>query len=431
LTDYDVDKLYQLKGEIIRRGVKAITGFDMPVFPKRRFPAWRGARGTPQGRTVSTRAGLPPAFPRALQLNSPRRQASRPAVELGFQPGGMGRQNMSSLDMRETTPVAGDFCGRLEAALDGSQDGCRPEPARLPASILPERGLSAWIVAQRPPRAASDPFKPHAFFQETERGSSGRIVGSAVILLTNKECPWRCLMCDLWRHSLTRTVPLGAIPQQIDYALARLGARPEQLKLYNSGSFFDPGAIPPADYAAIARCVSFAGHVVVESHPRLVGDQARAFHDLLSGTLEVAMGLETVHPQVLPKLNKHCQPAHFARAAEFLLRAGIAVRAFVLVKPPFMSEAEGLEWAVKSARFAFDCGAAGGIAHPHSLRQRRFGPAAGVGRVHAAAPRHPGGSAGTGLEPACGKGLCGHLEPAGVFPPAPPAWSRDGSGCTP
>jgi asparagine synthase (glutamine-hydrolysing) len=37
LTNYDVPALYSLKGEIVRRGVKAITGFDMPVFPKRRF----------------------------------------------------------------------------------------------------------------------------------------------------------------------------------------------------------------------------------------------------------------------------------------------------------------------------------------------------------------------------------------------------------
>lgn len=37
LTNYDVERLYQLKGEIVSRGVKAITGFDMPVFPKRRF----------------------------------------------------------------------------------------------------------------------------------------------------------------------------------------------------------------------------------------------------------------------------------------------------------------------------------------------------------------------------------------------------------
>ena len=37
LTDYSVEKLYALKGEIVWRGVKAITGIDMPVFEKRRF----------------------------------------------------------------------------------------------------------------------------------------------------------------------------------------------------------------------------------------------------------------------------------------------------------------------------------------------------------------------------------------------------------
>jgi asparagine synthase (glutamine-hydrolysing) len=37
LTQYDVPALYALKGEIVGRGVKALTGFDMPLFPKRRF----------------------------------------------------------------------------------------------------------------------------------------------------------------------------------------------------------------------------------------------------------------------------------------------------------------------------------------------------------------------------------------------------------
>ena len=37
LTSYDEATLYSLKGEIVRRGVRAITGFEMPVFPKRRF----------------------------------------------------------------------------------------------------------------------------------------------------------------------------------------------------------------------------------------------------------------------------------------------------------------------------------------------------------------------------------------------------------
>jgi asparagine synthase (glutamine-hydrolysing) len=37
LTGYDTASLYAVKGEIVRRGVKAVLGVDMPVFPKRRF----------------------------------------------------------------------------------------------------------------------------------------------------------------------------------------------------------------------------------------------------------------------------------------------------------------------------------------------------------------------------------------------------------
>jgi asparagine synthase (glutamine-hydrolysing) len=37
LTDMSVEKLYALKGEIVSRGVKAVTGLDLPVFAKRRF----------------------------------------------------------------------------------------------------------------------------------------------------------------------------------------------------------------------------------------------------------------------------------------------------------------------------------------------------------------------------------------------------------
>lgn len=37
MTDWDHEKLYNLKGNIVSAGVKAITGLDMPVFPKRRF----------------------------------------------------------------------------------------------------------------------------------------------------------------------------------------------------------------------------------------------------------------------------------------------------------------------------------------------------------------------------------------------------------
>ena len=224
------------------------------------------------------------------------------------------------------------------------------------SSIYPERNRSAWILAQRPPGMAVDPFIPRGFFVEQELSASHRLRNSAVILLTSRECPWRCLMCDLWKHTLPHSVPPGAIPIQIESALSRLSVRPEQVKLYNSGSFFDTAAIPAADYAAIASKVSGATHVVVESHPRLVGERALKFKDLLAPTLEVAMGLETAHPDVLSRLNKQLSLSAFAKAVGFLRRHEIAVRAFVLLKPPFLHEAEALEWAVKSADFAFAAG---------------------------------------------------------------------------
>lgn len=37
LTDWQHDRLYDLKGRVVSAGVKAVTGLEMPVFPKRRF----------------------------------------------------------------------------------------------------------------------------------------------------------------------------------------------------------------------------------------------------------------------------------------------------------------------------------------------------------------------------------------------------------
>jgi len=201
-----------------------------------------------------------------------------------------------------------------------------------------------------------DPTRPWKFLAEEERSSVGEIALVSTLFLTNRECPWRCVMCDLWQNTLTETVPLGAIPSQIDYALARLPAA-RVIKLYNSGSFFDPRAIPVADYPAIARLLARFERVIVESHPALIGDNCFRFRDLISGRLEVAMGLETVHPEVLPKLNKGMTLEQFSSAATILLRDGIDLRVFILVKPPSLNESEAVYWAERSLDFAVSCGA--------------------------------------------------------------------------
>jgi radical SAM enzyme (TIGR01210 family) len=163
-------------------------------------------------------------------------------------------------------------------------------------------------------------------------------------------------MCDLWKNTLTQSVPAGAIPEQIGYALAQL-PEARQIKLYNSGSFFDERAIPRKDYGAISRCVGMFERTIVECHPALVAKNCLSFRDLIPNQLEVAMGLETVHPEVLERLNKQMTLDQFARSAEFLRKNHIDLRVFILVQPPFMPPDESLRWAQLSLDFAFDCGA--------------------------------------------------------------------------
>jgi archaeosine synthase beta-subunit len=213
-----------------------------------------------------------------------------------------------------------------------------------------------WILNQRPQRNVLDPHRPYVFHVERERVASGELIPIATVFLTNRECPWRCLMCDLWRNTLTASVPIGAIPEQIEFALSCLPAA-QQIKLYNSGSFFDVHAIPPADYEAIASRVKPFQRVIVESHPSLIGDRCLRFRDLLDGQLEVAMGLETVHPVALKRLNKRMTTEQFAKAAEYLRRNGIDLRVFILVQPPFIDAEDVFYWAQRSLDFAFDCGA--------------------------------------------------------------------------
>jgi radical SAM enzyme (TIGR01210 family) len=168
------------------------------------------------------------------------------------------------------------------------------------------------------------------------------------------------VFCDLWKQTLDRPTPQGALPHQIRQALASVhGTPPARVKLYNASNFFEPRAVPPDDLRAIASlCADFAA-VTVECHPRLVlgGDACARFAGELRGRLEVAMGLETVHPDAAARLDKQMTVGDFDAACARLSSHGIGIRAFVLLGAPFVPAAEAVSWTVRSAEHALAHGA--------------------------------------------------------------------------
>jgi uncharacterized Fe-S cluster-containing MiaB family protein len=115
--------------------------------------------------------------------------------------------------------------------------------------------------------------------------------------------------------------------------------------------------VPPEDVPHIAAlAASFAG-VTVESHASTIGPQTSALARQISGRLEVAIGLETIHPIASTHLNKRLDLAGFERAAGYLADNGMDLRTFVLVGAPYVPAAESVEWATRTVEYAARCGA--------------------------------------------------------------------------
>ena len=212
-----------------------------------------------------------------------------------------------------------------------------------------------WVRSHRAPKNPVENQRPYGVFVEEERNAQGEIEKVATVFLTNKECPFQCLMCDLWKNTTDEAVQPGDIPAQIAWALSKF-PKVKTIKLYNSGNFFDVNAIPLKDHEAIAEMLKGFNKVIVENHPKLINANTFRFQRMLTPTLEIAMGLETSNPEVLQKLNKKMTLADFEQAVGKLNEHNIPTRTFILLKPPFLDEPAGILWAKRSIEFAFNAG---------------------------------------------------------------------------
>ena len=215
------------------------------------------------------------------------------------------------------------------------------------------------IRSHRPPKPNVDPFAAHGSLLEAERRPGGAIEQALTIFLSGAECPFTCSFCDLWQWTIDGPTPRGALTKQLESVLQSLsGPRPDRLKLYNASNFFDARAVPPDDVPLIAALAAPFAAVTVESHVNTIGPRTLAFARQVTGRLEVAVGLETIHPVAASMINKRLDLSRFDAAARLLSDNGIDLRVFVLLGAPHVPADETIAWTVRTVEYAVARGAA-------------------------------------------------------------------------
>ena len=194
----------------------------------------------------------------------------------------------------------------------------------------------------------------------------GRIYKRKKIVLAAQGCTAAtCTMCPIPNeafYGLRRVVTAEDFVQQFYTAFSADTIDSYQLiSVYNSGNWFANREIPPlarqSIYQAIA-CSQCEG-VMVESLPQFVTPQLmeEARNHLSDKRLIVAIGLQSADDTVRNVcVNTTCTKEQFERASHLLWQYGYTARAYLMVKPPFLTEREAVTDTVESIRYVAELG---------------------------------------------------------------------------
>ena len=184
----------------------------------------------------------------------------------------------------------------------------------------------------------------------------GAMVDAGVVILRTSGCVHAtrggCSMCG-YNIESTDGVSRDELGAQFKEAVVGL-EDVRFLKVYTSGSFLDEREVPSeVREMVLGWCADRGKRLLVESRAEFVTDESMTECMHMHGDLEIALGLESANDRVLKySVNKNLTVAEYDRAATAVKKAGAALRSYVLLKPPFLTEAEAVEDTVAAARHA-------------------------------------------------------------------------------
>ncbi|MHA1584075.1 MAG: archaeosine biosynthesis radical SAM protein RaSEA, partial [Promethearchaeota archaeon] len=215
--------------------------------------------------------------------------------------------------------------------------------------------------------------KPVAVFTKEERLKSG--MGQEITLIfRSSACAWArsksggCTMCGYWNDRAPEGITGEDYWKQFQVALKKfpeLIKNPESkivFKMFTSGSFCDVKEVPEDIQLRIIKelaNIPTIKEIVIESRPEYVTDNIlQKYRNLLSDQyLEIGVGLETADNFIRTNIiNKGFNWKAFDLAFQRLHSFGFGMKAYILFKPPFVSEYASIRDTYNSIRKCVELG---------------------------------------------------------------------------
>lgn len=192
------------------------------------------------------------------------------------------------------------------------------------------------------------------------------------IVIPTKGCSWAlsesggCSVCGYVNDSSrSHPIPSNRILDRIEQLLNRnYQKKPIILKIFNSGSFFDEEDVPQNLRLSIVKLLKENERIrklAVESRPQYILNNVNAIEQLKNQIdpifLEIGIGLESSNNAVLRDcLNKGVFVEDYEKSVQKLQSSGIRIKSYIFIKPPFLTELEAINDAIKTAQDAFKIG---------------------------------------------------------------------------
>jgi len=196
-----------------------------------------------------------------------------------------------------------------------------------------------------------------------------------VVILRTHGCSWSrnnettisalghggCTMCGYINDCLpeNETITIQDISDQFRSALDKFQDKNYDLvKIYSSGSFLDDNEIASQAQKNIIKTAQDAGieNILVESRPEFLSrNKLEKIKSYFSGRLQIAIGLESCNNKILKySINKGFTFEDYCKAVKNAKKVDIAIKTYLLLKPPFLAERDAIADILNSIKILAD-----------------------------------------------------------------------------